>query len=595
MRVSWRRFRVFLRPRIVGKLRRVVAEFSILWRIHILLRLFPKESTRVFLATLVLGGVCGWIAVAFHGSLGLTLRKAEGLVSAAPSSLQPFFVILLPGVAAWIAGAFLVVSRLPAAGSGIPQVKAALAGKAPLAGLRVGIAKVALCVVQIGGGASLGREGPTVQICSSVVPRLLRVFGLPAMMFKRFLPVASAAGIAAAFNTPVAAVTFVVEELVGASTATAMTGIVIAAAIAAIEEKVLLGGLPMFHTTSWTFGSLASLPSFLVLGMAAGFLGVWFQRGLLSLRAWFRGLSRLSIPLRMALGGLIAGAATWIGIQVFHERGIAGPGYSLMESALGGSISIQACLGMMPLKFLATLASYSSGGVGGIFTPVLAVGSMLGGLVGALHGLLPWTDGTPLGAFALVGMGAFFAAVIRAPITSVLIICELTGDYGLILPLMLANMVSFVISRRMALRPIYDALLHQDGIDLEDGAREQSFMVGELCTRSYRMALHIQARRDLVFEEIPMEGALILVDEDGSCVGLLELPLAQDDDSLPLLDQMTTQARLRESDDAIAALSLMSHDRQRWLPVVDADERPVGLFDARLALGKLADNGIHKR
>lgn len=581
------RLRAVLRWMLFRKPKQALAELTILWKIQVLLRLLPRESSRAFVATLVLGSACGLVAVAFHGSLEWAGLVAKEAMDDMPTPLRAATMILLPALAAWIAGAILVRSRLPAEGSGIPQVKAILAGKRPVVGLRVGAVKMALCVIQIGGGASLGREGPTVQICSSLVPRMLRIFALPRTMFRRFLPVASAAGIAAAFNTPVAAVTFVIEELVGHSTSTAMTGLVIAAAIAAIEEKLLLGGEHLFHTPAWTFESLASLPSFLALGVSGGILGVCFQRWLLSLRSWFRKLEFIRPTSRMALGGLVAGLAAWIALEGLGSRGIAGPGYALLEGTLHEHLSVTQSLGLIPLKIAATLASYSSGGVGGIFSPVLAIGSLLGAVVGWVQRLLPWADATPLGAFALVGMGTFFAAVIRAPITSVLILFELTGDYGLILPLMLANMAAFLISKRMNPLPIYDALLVQDGIDPHETEDDDHPTVGDLCLREFG-TIHPSDSIEEARKRLARNTPLVLLELDGNCLGLLSEVPDLVDPAVSLSGLVRTQARLRESDPAFPALSLMSQEMQRWLPVVDPSGKVVGIFGSREALARLA-------
>jgi len=580
------RVRHLVRWALFHKPRTILGELSTLWKIQVLLRLMPNESTRAFTATLVLGALCGLVAVAFHGSLEWTSASVRWAMDKFPSMARGPVLVVLPALCAWVAGVLLVRSKLPAAGSGIPQVKALLMGRAPSFGLRVGFLKLGLCVLQIGGGASLGREGPTVQICASMVSRILRVFALPPSLLKRFLPVASAAGIAAAFNTPIAAVTFVMEELMGSSSPTAMTGLVVAAAIAAIEEKLLLGGHPLFHAAAWSFDSLASLPSFLALGLLGGYLGVYFHRGLLSLRKWFQALSRWSVPSRMAVGGLVAGIATWIGFAAFGSGGIAGPGYALLQGSLNNTLTLTQTIGLMPLKFFATLASYSSGGVGGIFSPVLAVGSLLGSLVGMLQRELPWADATPIGAFALVGMGAFFAAVIRAPITSVLILFELTGNYGLILPLMLANMAAFLVSKRMNPLPIYDALLDQDGIDPHDHKTENWPMVCDLAVAEFPRAPSNSTLKDCLANG--WSAPLVLEEPDGTCLGLIDsFPENLPQDSR-LRDLLRTRARLQPEDPAFQALSLMAQEKQRWLPVVDSKGRATGVFGTHEALGKLA-------
>jgi len=587
--VSWKRFRHLARWVLFHKPRQSLAEIGMLWKVQVLLRLLPRESQRAFAATLFLGAACGLVTVAFHGSLEWASYKVGHILHAIPSPYGALGIILVPALAAWIAGVILVRTKLPAAGSGIPQVKVAYNGMGPVHGIRVGVVKFVLCVIQVGGGASLGREGPTVQICAALAPPILKVFALPKAFLRRFLPVAAAAGIAAAFNTPIAAVTFAMEELMGSSTPTAMTGLVVAAAIAAILEKLLLGGHPLFSAPAWTFDSLASLPSFLLLGILGGFMGVLFHRWLLGWRAWFQSLKRLSVPLQMALGGLITGVAIWIGSAFLGNDGVAGPGYALLESSLHEQLTHGQSAGLLGLKFGATLASYSSGGVGGIFSPVLATGSLLGSLVGWLQRDLPWADATPIGAFALVGMGTFFASVIQAPITSVLILFELTGNYGLILPLMLANMVSFLIARKMNPVPIYDALLLQDGVDLHASTESHQLTVGDLCDGE--VARYPSSTKVYSFW---LEGGslpCILEEADGTCLGLAdEVPDSPDPD-LMLRDFLRTRVSLREQDPVFPALSLLSQQGHPWLPVVDKVGKAVGIFGTREALARLSEEG----
>ena len=298
-----RRFASSVRSAIL----RGVREIPTFWRVRILLRLLPDETTRMLVATIVLGVVSGLVAVLFHVALEVVSDSAAKAVDSVPAWLAPLVIVAMPALAAWIAGVVIVRSGLPVGGSGIPQVKAVLGGTMKPFGLRVGALKALLCSIQIGGGGSLGREGPTVQICGSLVSAILKLFSLPRTLLRRFLPVSAAAGIAAAFNTPVAAVTFVLEEMLARTSPTTMTGLVVAAAIAAIEERMLLGGDPMFHVPSWSFDSLASLPSFLLLGVFSGYVGVAFHEGLLRTRMVFKRSTRFSIPAKMALGGLGGG------------------------------------------------------------------------------------------------------------------------------------------------------------------------------------------------------------------------------------------------------------------------------------------------
>lgn len=572
--------------------RRRVLELPTIWKIRILLRILPDETTRLLVATILLGVLSGLVAVLFHVTLEVIGKASLETVASAPRWMRPLIMIALPALSAWIAGLLLVRSGLPAGGSGIPQVKAVLSGTLKPFGLAVGGLKFVLCSIQIGGGASLGREGPTVQICASLSRSVLSLFALPRSLIRRFLPVSAAAGIAAAFNTPIAAVAFVLEEMLARSSPTAMTGLVVAAAIAAIEERMLLGADPMFHVPSWEFGGIQSLPSFLLLGVIAGYLGVGFHNGLISLRAWFMGEKRLSRPAKMALGGLIAGIATWVAFAAFERRGIAGPGYALLNDALHDNLSMLESASLLPLKFAATIASYSSGGVGGIFTPVLALGSLLGEVVGQIQIHLPWADTTPVGAFALVGMGALFAAVIRAPMTSVLILIELTGNYGLILPLMLANMTAFLVARSKVAQPIYEALMAQDGMLPDEPEADTQAVVGSLMQPTPERIASGTLLKDA--RELVAANECLGVDlPDGRCAGLLlrkDIHPSPWEDDTPVQDLLKIRTNLRVKDPALPALSLMARSDLSMLPVVDPQGALVGVFGSRNALVRMSDD-----
>lgn len=459
------------------------------------LRLAPTESQRIFGLTLALGAACGLAAVAFHEAI----RGAQALVIDRALDLGPSTwvaaLLIAPTVGGLLAGLFLQFVLPTAAGSGIPQVKTAYALNARGVRLRDAVGKFFICVVQLGSGASLGREGPTVQICAGIAASAGRWLALSPANIRRLLPVGAAAGVAAAFNAPIAAVTFTIEEIVGTLDQTVLSGVVVAAALAAVVEHSILGAHPILSAPP-SSGVLhaSSLPLYGVLGVAAGLLSVGFTDLLLYVRARAKAPGRVPMWLRPSLGGLVTGASGALAVALVHESGVAGGGYGTLTRALAGELAVEALAVLCVLKFVATIASYSSGGAGGIFAPTLFIGAMLGGLVGQLDVLaFAHPSHEALTAFALVGMGAFFAGVIRAPITSVLIIFEMTGGYGLVLPLMLASSASYVLARRLRPTPIYEALLLQDGVTLPHGA------VGSVTLRSLRVG-DAMARSLVVFD-----------------------------------------------------------------------------------------------
>jgi len=278
------------------------------------------------------------------------------------------------------------------------------------------------------------------------------------------------AGIAAAFNAPIAAVTFTLEELIGDLDQTMLSGVIVAAALAAVVEHSILGANPVFHVQrAYTLGNASSLVWYALLGLLAALVSVAFTDSLLALRAWFKRLAAVPRWVHPALGGLATGSMAVVALEFFHLNGIAGDPYKTLTLALTGTLPVLCMAAFCVLKLASTVCSYSSGGSGGIFAPALFMGAMLGGAVGYLDVTVFHHPADAIGAFAVVGMGAVFAGIVRAPMTSILIIFEMTGGYGLVLPLMIANMSAFALARHWRHTPVYEALLAQDGIHLPHG------------------------------------------------------------------------------------------------------------------------------
>lgn len=429
----------------------------------------PNERQRLLALTILAGGTCGLAAVAFHACIHWLESICINPATTAPGHLWIWLTILTPAAGALIAGLGLTFWAPAAAGSGIPQVKVAFANRFGAISFKETVAKFVLCATQLGTGASLGVEGPTVHICAGVSSFLARLGRLSPKNSRRMTSVGMAAGIAAAFNAPIAAVTFTLEELIGSLDQTMLAGVIVAAAIAAVVENRVLGNNPMFHVPKhYELGNDSSLIWYALLGLLAAIVSVAFTDSLLCVRAWFKRLKFVPKWLRPALGGAATGGFAVIAIYFFHVNGIAGDAYQTLTLALVGApvLTVGAMAGLCLLKLAATVTSYSSGGAGGIFAPSLYIGGMLGGAVGYIDVSVFHHPADSIGAFAVVGMGAAFAGIVRAPMTSVLIIFEMTGGYGLVLPLMIANMSAFALARYWRRTAVYDALLEQDGIFL---------------------------------------------------------------------------------------------------------------------------------
>ena len=432
-----------------------------------LVRIVPTERQRLLALTIISGGLCGLAAVAFHVGIDKMSALLIDRAISAPNYSWIYLTILSPTLGGLLAGLGLYYWAPGAAGSGIPQVKAAYALEAGRVTMRDAASKFVLAVMQIGSGASLGREGPTVQICAGVSSFLGRLGRLSRQNRRRMASVGVAAGIAAAFNAPIAAVTFTLEEVIGDLDQTMLSGVIVAAAIAAVVERTILGAHPVLEVLrTYSLTSASSLLWYAVLGGLSAVVSVAFTDSLLGLRAWFKRLEGIPKWAHPAMGGAATGLLAVIGLLWLHSGGVAGGGYATLGKALIGSLPLKVLIGLCVLKLLATVCSYSSGGVGGIFAPALFIGATLGGAVGYIDVAVFHHPVEEIGSFAVVGMGAVFAGIIRAPMTSVLIIFEMTGGYGLVLPLMVANMSAYALARRWRNISIYEALLLQDGIEL---------------------------------------------------------------------------------------------------------------------------------
>jgi CIC family chloride channel protein len=382
------------------------------------IRLAPSETQRLFLLTIGIGAACGLAAVAFHLAIRFLETRLIDRAMHAGGRDWIAWTIATPLLGALACGVLLQYVFPGARGSGIPQVKQAFASTPSVVPLRDAVGKFVVGSLQLGSGASLGREGPTVQICAGIASGLGRLASVSPKTQRRLLPVGVAAGIAAAFNAPIAAVTFTIEEVVGTLDQAVLSGVIVAAALAAVIERSLLGGNPIFAVPG-TYGlhHASSLLLYAVIGLAAAFVSVLFTESILALRARFRRLSILPAWAKPGIGGLTTGALAVVGVLTLQTSGITGGGYATLGEILNGLFNWWTLLALCGLKLVATVFSYSSGGAGGVFAPSLFIGGALGGAVGAIDATWLGHHDDP-GAFALVGMGAMFAGVIRAPITS---------------------------------------------------------------------------------------------------------------------------------------------------------------------------------
>src|ERR1700678_3180712 len=443
------------------------------WRSKLLRHIaeLRQREGQVFLVlALVIGALTGLAVVAF---ILLTERLGMRLY---PVGGAPWRGLLFPVVGSLGIG-YLLYQYFPnARGSGVPQTKAALYAREGRITLRTVLGKFFCTSATLASGIPLGREGPSVQVGAGIGSVLGRVLGLRTEQVKRLIPVGAAAAIAAAFNTPLAAVLFALEEIVGDLNAPVMGAVVLASATAWIVLLGSLGNHPLFKVPQYQLVHPAEFAVYAVLGVAGGLISAVFAKLLLGIRERFLRFPRHTVWFQPLAGGLLVGVMGWFVPQVL------GVGYGFVGEALNGNMAFKMMLLLVVLKLFAVTVSYASGNAGGIFGPALFIGAMLGGSVGTVaHYFFPHYTATP-GAYALVGMGAVFAGVVRAPMTSVLMIFEMTQDYAVIVPLMIANLVSLFIASRLQHEPIYEALAVQDGIHLPTAETRQRYGQRQVAT-----------------------------------------------------------------------------------------------------------------
>jgi CIC family chloride channel protein len=433
------------------------------WLQRRLAELKPREG-QIFLAlALVIGALTGLAVVAF---IVLTERLGMRLY---PVGGAPWRRVLFP-VAGSLSIGYLLYRYFPnARGSGVPQTKAALFAREGRITLRTVLGKFFCTSVTLASGIPLGREGPSVQVGAGIGSVLGRLLGLRTEQVKKLIPVGAAAAIAAAFNTPLAAVLFSLEEVTGDLYAPVMGAVVLASATAWMVLRVFLGDHPLFKVPQYQLVNPAEFAVYAVLGVAGGVVSAAFTKILLAIRARFLRFPQKTVWFQPVAGGLLVGLMGWFVPQVL------GVGYGFVGEALNGRMAFQLMALLVVLKLIAVTTSYATGNAGGIFGPSLFIGAMLGGTVGTVaHHLFPAYTAMS-GAYALVGMGAVFAGVVRTPMTSVLMIFEMTQDYSVIVPLMIANLISLFVASQLQAEPIYEGLAIQDGIHLPTAETRQRY------------------------------------------------------------------------------------------------------------------------
>ena len=443
-----------------------------------------SESGVIMFTALVVGIRAGLGAVAFRRLIeGMQTLAYDGL-GGLLEGMAPFHLLIIPAVGGAIYGPLIYRYAREAKGHGVPEVMEAVALRGGRIRPRVAIIKSLASSICIGTGGSVGREGPIAQIGSALGSTVGQALKLSDERVRNLVACGAAGGIAATFNAPIAGAIFALEVILGQFHSVYFGAVVISAVTADVIAHAFEADVRAFAVPQYTLVSPWELVFYSLLGALAALAAVGFTRLLYKSEDLWDDV-RLPEYVKPVLGGVLLGA---IGILTFKIDGfprVFGVGYDTIGQAMFGELAIRVTLALLFIKLLATILTLGSGGSGGVFAPSLFMGAMLGEAFGqAVHQLFPSIT-APSGAYALVGMAAFFTGAAHAPVTAILIMFEMTGDYNIILPLMLASVVSTLISRVLSRESIYTLKLSRRGVHLDQGQDidvMQGVSVGEAMT-----------------------------------------------------------------------------------------------------------------
>ncbi len=426
----------------------------------------------ISVVAIIIGILAGYGAVLFR----FTIKAAQHLfygtthdILTFAHTMPAYMKILLPALGGLIVGPIIYFGAREAKGHGVPEVMEAIALKGGHIRRRVALVKILASAISIGSGGSVGREGPIVQIGSSIASTLGQIIKVPQNLHRTLVGCGAAAGITATFNAPIAGVLFAVEVILGDFGLATFSPIVLASVTATTVSRHYFGNFPSFIAPVYEVVSLWEFAFYPVLGIACGLIALLFITTLYGFEDLFDSL-KMPEYLKPALGGLL------VGIIIVKWPYVFGVGYGGINMALKNQVPIILLVSLVFLKILATSLTIGSGASGGIFTPSLFIGAMSGGAFGYfIHSMFPTISASP-GAYALVGMGAVVAGTIQAPITAILILFELTGSYSIILPLMLACILSTIITTSLKRGSIYTIKLMRRGVEISRGWEQSVLM-----------------------------------------------------------------------------------------------------------------------
>ena len=570
-------------------------------------RTFTGSSYQLVAMAVVVGAGAGFAAVGFRWLITAATLFFSGTAdySAAPGgSAHPWlpwlgsaFVVLAPAAGGLLYGPLVKRFAPEARGHGVPEVMYAVSQHGGRIKGRVAVVKALASAICIGSGGSVGREGPIVQIGSALGSWLAQTLRLPESRVRTLVACGAAGGIAATFNAPIAGVFFALELLLSDFAAGAFGAVVLASVTASIIGRAFLGDQAFLQLPAFSVSSGIEYPLFILLGLLAAVTGIGFTRILYKIEDLCDWAWRGPEWLRPVVGGLLLGSLLLVLPQMY------GVGYPVLQAGVAGSYAVGFLLLLLVGKIVATSLTIGIGGSGGVFAPSLFIGAMLGAAFGEVAGFLDPALHGQVGAFALVGMGAVFAGAARAPITAVIIMFELTGEYSIILPLMLAIVVASGVSKVLSKDTIYTLKLRRRGIDLERHPGTEllrSLSVGAVMDKRLHplradMAVAEGARRLLAEGHL----ALPVTDLQGVLTGVVTVHslsevLSNDDDRdrMVLADVAEMPATVLPSASLESVLdTLLDSSASAGTPVTDGDGVLRGWLDQTSVLRILSGPG----
>jgi CIC family chloride channel protein len=421
------------------------------------LRMAFREERLFLLLAVIIGVLSGLLVVCFRVTIEFCRMWFLG------SAIPPTGIRLLiaPTAVGLVVAALVMLVFQRARGSGVNQTKAALYIYNGYIPFRTVIGKFICSGIAIGSGQSLGPEDPALQIGAGIASALGRRLHLSRERVRLIAPIGAAAGLAAAFNAPISAVLFVIEEVVGRWSAGVLGAVVLAVVSSTVVERWFLGFAPLFRVPPVGAIRPAELLGYAALGVIGGFASLVFSKAIEVFRARLKSMPRWTQYLQPAVAGFLIGLIGYLGFPQ-----VMGAGYEYVDRAMHEQYPWQILGILAGLKILSTTISFVSGTPGGMFAPTLFIGAMLGGFVGGLEQMMFPHLATSPAVYALVGIGVLFAGFLRAPMTSVFMVLEVSGNYSIILPVIVSNAIAYLISRTFQPVPIFDLLTRQDGLDL---------------------------------------------------------------------------------------------------------------------------------